>query len=222
MRLREKTLPGVLAPDGTYELIKLEDGAHPAESTTMLYDEKRCFLYMQRNLHGVSIKALEILLQQLSGPNVSVELKVQMKTNSLARIVDTNAYRHVLLVADTEQMDATNTTPTLAEAINNAKSFGGKVLKLELGFGRQRTGILNSKKTAQLVKEAYGYTGIQNLSVSTAENEDTAFETIDLLKDRQGYNVEVKYSQQNPVTHEKLYYLCLKEYKEEMGISLDE
>lgn len=50
LHLREKLLPGIADDAGAYELITLEENQYPAESTTMLYDEVSCTLYMQRNI----------------------------------------------------------------------------------------------------------------------------------------------------------------------------
>ena len=43
----------------------------------------------------------------------------------------------------------------------------------------------------------------------------TAFETINLLDDRASYRIEVDYSRGNPITHERLYRMCLGKYMEE-------
>ena len=56
------------------------------------------------------------------------------------------------------------------------------------------------------------------LKVSTAEDEDVGFETINLLDDRDHFLVSVEFSRKSPITHEKLYRICLGEYKEKMGL----
>ena len=94
-------------------------------------------------------------------------------------------------------------------------SSQGRIVRVELGFGRQKNGLLNAAKVNDLVREAYGFSGTQNLRVSFAENEDTAFETINLLDDRASYRIEVDYSRGNPITHERLYRMCLGKYMEE-------
>ena len=38
------------------------------------------------------------------------------------------------------------------------------------------------------------------------------------MDDRACYKIGVEYSRNNPITHERLYRMCLAEYKEEQGI----
>ena len=89
---------------------------------------------------------------------------------------------------------------------------------MELGFGRQRTGRLDSPETTKLIQEAYDYRGTTGLKVSTAQDEDTAFETINLLDDRDKFIIPVEYSRNNPITHERLYRMCLAEFKIKQGL----
>lgn len=218
LRLREKILPGIMQPNGTYELIQLENGEWPAESTTILYDQAKTEICMQRNRDGVSIRALEALLQQLSGPNVEVILKPKMKTNTMVKVREKNLFRRVILVADTEELGEDQKRPNLYQVLKESGKYGGKIVKLDLGFGRQKRGFLHRDETFQLVKEAYDFSGTKALQLTATENEDTSFETIDLLKDRDGYDILMDYSREKTITHERLYDACLTQYKKEHGI----
>jgi hypothetical protein len=215
LHLREKMLPGIADDSGTYELIKLEDNQYPAESTTMLYDAQRCVLCMQRNIYGTSIKALEQLLEQISPAGTPVLLKPVLIGNRIGRINEDKLFRKVILAVDCEQLTDETEQQALKNIITSVKRYQGRIVRVELGFGRQKKGLLNAAKVNDLVREAYGFSGTQNLRVSFAENEDTAFETINLLDDRASYRIEVDYSRGNPITHERLYRMCLGKYMEE-------
>ena len=54
--------------------------------------------------------------------------------------------------------------------------------------------------------------------VRASDNEDTPFETINLMDDRARYEIKVEYSRNNPITHERLYRMCLGEYMEHHGL----
>lgn len=217
LHLREKILPGIADDDSAYELIRLADNQYPAESTTILYDEGHCTLYLQRNLYGTSIKALEEFFQLISPEDTLVLLKPIVSGNRIDRITSSNLYRKFVLVVDSEQLAEEQSVQPLGQIIRNFRRYQGRFVKFELGFGRQKRGLLNALEVSSLVHEAYRFPGTQNLRVRVAENEDTPFETINLMDDRACYKIDVEYSRNNPITHERLYRMCLAEYKEEQG-----
>jgi hypothetical protein len=218
LHLREKILPGIADDDGAFELIKLEDNQYPAESTTLLYDTKRKTLYMQRNIYGTSIRALEQYIQLLMPDGYHVLLEPILSGSRIDKISVTNSYRKVILVADREQLTEEDNKMSLANILRSFGNFNGRIVKIELGFGKQKRGRLDPVETTKLIKEAYAYPGTSGLKVRTAEDEDTAFETINLLDDRDKFLLSVEYSRNNPITHERLYRMCLGEYKEKWGI----
>lgn len=215
LHLREKILPGIADDNGAYELIRLADNQYPAESTTILYDETRCTLYLQRNIYGTSIKALEQFLQMISPEGTLMLLKPILSGTRIGRITTSNLYRKLVLVADSEQLDDEQTTQHLGQIINSSRRYQGRFIRFELGFRHQKHGLLNAHEVSSLIHEAYSFPGTHNLRVHVAENEDTPFETINLMDDRASYKLMVEYSRNNPITHERLYRMCLAEYKEE-------
>ena len=215
LHLREKLLPGIADDAGAYELITLEENQYPAESTTMLYDEVSCTLYMQRNIYGTSIKAFEEFLQRISPEGTLVLLKPIICGKQIAKITTGKLYRKCILAVDSEQLTEEQRTQSLGRIIDDFRRYQGRIVKIDLGFGRKRKGLLNSGEISSLVHEAYNYPGTQNLSVSVSEDEDTAFETINLLDDRASYKVTIEFSRGNPITHERLYKTCLGEFREE-------
>lgn len=218
LHLREKVLPGIADDSGAYSLIKLADNEYPAESTTILYDVTRRTLYLQRNIYGTSIKALEAFLQLISPEGTLLLLKPVVSGTLINKITIDKLYRKLVLVADSEQLHDDQSTKSLAQIINSAKKYQGRYIRFELGFRHQRRGVLNASEVNALVQEAYQFPGTQNLSVSAAENEDTAFETIDLMDDRSFYKVPLEFSRNNPITHERLFRACLAEYKVEHNL----
>ena len=218
LHLREKILPGIADDSGTYELIQLADNQFPAESTTVLYDENDCTLYMQRNLYGTSIKALEEFLQLLSPDGVLVLLKPIVSGARIGKITADALYRKFVLVADSEQLTDEQANQPLGQIISNFRRYQGRIVKFELGFGHQRHGLLNANEVSTLAHQAYQFPGTRSLSVRSSENEDTPFETINLMDDRACYKIKVGYSRNNPITHERLYRMCLGEYMEHHGL----
>ncbi len=218
LHLREKILPGIADDDGAYELIQLADNQYPAESTTVLYDEARCILYMQRNIYGTSIKALEEFLQLISPEGTLILLKPIVEGARIGGITNDKIYRKFILVADSEQVTDDLAARPLGQIINSFRRYQGRIVKVELGFGRQRYGCLNAHETSALVREAYEFSGTQHLKVSAAQNEDTPFEMINLLDDRATYKIHIEYSRNNPITHDRLYRMCLAAYMEAHGL----
>lgn len=217
LHLREKILPGIADDDGAFELIKLEDNQYPAESTTLLYDKENCVLYMQRNIYGTSIKALEQFIQLLLPEGNHVVMAPIISGSRITKIAESNLYRKVILVADRDHLTDADREKSLAKILNQFGNYQGKIVKIELGFGHKR-GRLNALETTKLIREAYSYTGTNMLKVTTAADEDVAFETINLLDDRDHFLVPVEFSRSNPITHDRLYRICLGEYKEKQGL----
>lgn len=216
LRLREKILPGIADTDGAYDLIQLEDGKYPAESTTILYDERSHILFFQRNHYGVSIRAMELYLQELSPENTLILLKPIKRGNRISRVKPSCTFRRILLIADTQgiQQEDASIGATLYSTLKSFRKFQGAIVKLELGFGH-KNGFLRSDAANELLHEAYDFNGIQKLQVRLSDAEDTTFETIDLLDDRAGYDFELDYTRENPITHIRLYYQCMEEFKKE-------
>lgn len=218
LHLREKSLPGIADEDGAYDLITLEDHQFPAESTTLLYDEKEYTLYLQRNIYGTSIKALEEFLQLISPEGTNVLLKPIVAGNRISKITPNILYRKVVLTADSQLLSVDEDNSSLSKIIRSFNQYQGRIVKIELGFGRQRHGVLNATEISQLVHDAYKFPGTHHLDVSTSENEDSPFETINLLDDLANYRLSVEYTRNNPITHERLFRMCLAEYKEKHGL----
>lgn len=218
LRLREKVLPGIADEEGHYALIHLGDNEYPAESTTLLYDETRCTLYMQRNIFSVSIRALEEYLELLSPENTTVCLKPVFVGHKINKVTPDKLYRKVVLVADANCLGDKDKDSPLGQILRATEKYQGRVVKLDLGFGRQKTGLLNAHYTAELVQEAYNFSGTSKLFLRMAEDEDTAVETIDLMNDRAYFVLNVGYSRANPITHERLFRMCLGKFKEDNGI----
>lgn len=221
LHLREKILPGIADDDGTYELIQLGDNQYPAESTTILYDEQRCTLYMQRNIYGTSIRALEIFIQLLSPAGTMVLLKPVVTGTRINAITENRLYRKVLLTADSEQLTTQQQNQPLGRILRDFGRYQGRIIKVDIGFGKQRNGRLNAREVVKLVREAYEFNGTTRLEVRSAENEDTPLETIDLLDDKACYKLPVEYSRARPITHDRLYRICLGQYREDLGLSSD-
>lgn len=209
LHLREKMLPGIADDDGAFELIQLEDNQYPAESTTLLYDESRNILYMQRNIYGTSIRALEQYLGKISPEGTLVLLKPITVEKRISKITKNNRYRKLILVADSDQLEVSTKYHSLSSIIKAFSQYQGKYVKIELGFGHKRNGFLNSDELISLIREAYEFPGTCNLKVNMAEDDDTYFETVDLMDDRANSKIIIEYSRENPITHARLFKMCL-------------
>lgn len=218
LHLREKNLPGIADEDGAYELLRLPDHQFPAESTTLLYDENDYTIYLQRNIYGTSVKALEEFLRLISPEGISVLLKPITSGARIQKMTPSTLFRKVILTADSMQLSDDQKDGTLWGIIHNFGKYQGRIVKIELGFGRQRQGLLNSAEVNKLIHEAYSFAGTQSLRVSAAEDEDASFDPINLLDDLANYQIPIEFSRRNPITHDRLYRMCLADYKKAHGL----
>lgn len=207
--LREQILPGIADDGGSYELIRLNDNQYPAESTTAIYDEDKNILYVQRNIYGTSIRCLTALIQYLSPEGICVSLKALMHDSAITKIKDSSFYRKIILTVDSEQLTEEDKCVKLRKIISDFSEYSGKIITINLGFGKKRKRFLNKTVAIQLLKEAYYFSGTEKLIASMSESEDGKCVNVDLLDDREKIVFEMQYSRENPITHERIYNECL-------------
>lgn len=223
LHLRESLMPGIADDkNGSYELIKLNDNQYPAESTSVLYNERDKIIYIQANRYGTTLSALQIILEELSPEGTKVILDPIIYRDKIRLVRPDSAYRSVFLEVDSSQLKDDDSFEgkgnSLYETIRSFKKYDGRFIKIELGFSRQRSQLLNAESTSQLVHEAYDFNGTQSLKVRMAQREGDPYALINLLKDRKTYEFKIKYSRQFPITHERIFSACLVEYKKEHDI----
>ena len=157
-------------------------------------------------------------MELLSPTGTAVLLKPVLTNAQIGRITTDRVYRKVILVADTELLSDNERQQSLGQIIHSFSQYQGKIVRFDLGFGRQRAGRLNAHETTRLIQEAYGFRGTKKLEVRAADDEDTPFETINLLDDRASYKLSVEYSRSQPITHARLYRMCLGKFLEDINI----
>ena len=204
LHLREKMLPGIADDAGAFKLIELEDNEYPAESTTLIFNVENNILYMQRNIYGTSISALEEYLRLLSPEGTKMLLKPIHVDRRISQVTENKFYRKIILTADSTDLPDEGIFPSLRSLIKSFSNYQGKCVKFEIGFGH-KSGNLDSSQSCQLIREAYEYSGTSKLNVSLSDDEDTHVETIDLMDDRANYKVDITYSRENPITHDRLF-----------------
>lgn len=212
LHLREQILPGIADDNtGEYELIELEDNEYPAESTTLIYDEKTSIIYMQRNIHGTRPRLVEGLLEKISPKGTLVYLKPIEKQTAMSRVKKANQIRSVILTVDSEELLDEEKNSSLGKTISTFSAYEGNMVTVSMGFGRRKNRYLNKENTLKLLREAYDTSATEKLEVSIRENSDSYIESIDLLDDKIKYIISMRYSRENPITHERLFESCMKE-----------
>ena len=100
-----------------------------------------------------------------------------------------------------------NKNSNLGKLLDEYAKYQGAVVNITIGMGRKR-GRLSSVEASKLVQEAYQANDIQTLKVQMDSNGLTNYEWLDLMLDREFYSFEVKYTKDDPITHEKLFASC--------------
>lgn len=212
LHLREQILPGISDGDKEFELITLGENQYPAESTTVIYDGNTNIIYMHRNIYGTSIKVLTALIQHISPEGTAVALKPIIKSREIDKIKQSSLFKSVILVADSEQLEESDNQTSLGKIISNFSEYKGKIVSINLGFGRSK-GFLRSKETTQLIRDAYEFLGTQKLKVAITDSEDGKIEHVDLLEDKEKILFDIGYSRECAITHERLFSECIRKIK---------
>lgn len=208
LHYREKVLPGKADENGAFELIRLDDGEYVAESTTLLYDETKNNIYLQRNIYGSSIRAVTELIMRFAPEGTLVMLKPKYNPDKIGKINRVSDISKVVLVADSGELQEEDKVSSIGNLLSSFGRYNGDIIKFELGNGRSRKKRLNKSEVVSLINEAYSFSGTQKLELKAQWTEDSAFETIDLMDDRAAYLFNVSYSRNDPITHARLYALC--------------
>lgn len=208
LHYREKVFPGKANENGAFELIHLDEGEYVAESTTLLYDETKNNIYLQRNIYGSSVRAVTELIMRLAPEDTRVILKPKYNPDKIGKISRVLDISKVVLVADSGELQEDDKASSIGGLLSSFGRYNGDIIKFELGNGRSRKKRLNKAEVVSLIQEAYSFSGTQKLELKAQWTEDSAFETIDLMDDRAAYIFNVSYSRNDPITHARLCALC--------------
>lgn len=206
LHLRNAVLPGVADEESNFELMVLPDGQYPTESSTVLYSPDADILYFQRNIVCMSVKRMEQYLCMMLPEETSVLFKPILARNRIDRITEHASYKKVILACSIDH-SRKNKNSNLGKLLDEYAKYQGAVINITIGMGRKR-GRLSSVEASKLVQEAYQASDIQTLKVQMDSNGLTNYEWLDLMLDREFYSFEVKYTKDDPITHEKLFASC--------------
>lgn len=213
LHFREKMLPGIGDDFGGYEPIKLKDFEYPAESSTLVYDEEKCILYMQKNKFALSIRNLEAYFSQLSPEGTAVYLAIVNNGENIKKVTPSCRYRNVVLTVDTRKAVRLEEASSLRQILDVFKPYEGAYISIKIRTPRTVGSILNGKTIDNLIRDAYEYDGTSKLETDMADPDDLEFETIDLLDNHSRIVIPFGYSRKNPITHERLFAACKAEIK---------
>ena len=211
LRQREEILPGISYEDGTYELINLPEGQYLAESSTFIYDSNSHIVLFQRNRFGYSINALLNFIKTFYPPDTNLHIKPIMKQDQIERIKDSCIYRKFQLVSD-GSCSSLDEGSNLHRVLKEFGVYQGNYITIEVSMGHIKSRNLKAKPTAELIREAYYSNSTTFLRARIADSTDTQVETIDLLKDRESIILEINYSKEAPITHDRLFEACKSSY----------
>lgn len=213
LRLRDKDLPAVSTEDGEYQNITIRDDQFVAESSTILYDTTNYELYMQRNMHCITPNALARYIDMFMPNGSFVQMVPQITKDGIERMKSRSAYRMLsYTVGDMLGEDVNDADGFLLSTLKSLTDyFRGDQIRIEIGFGRKR-GYLNRGNAYAAAEVALSDPRTKALKVRVGDAEDYEENCIDLLHERVSFFANLLYSRQNPVTHERLYAECLRQF----------
>lgn len=211
LHFREKILPGIADDFGGYEQIKLKDTEYPAESATLIYDQKTRILYMQRNKFALSIRNLEAYLGTLSPDGTLIQMAIVNQGKNIKKVTSESRYRNVVFTVDTRNENQLNEDSDLKQIIEAFKKYQGAYISVTIRTSRKIGSVLNGSQVKNLIRDAYDYQGTSKLETDMADPDDLEFETIDMLDNRSQFIIEFSYSRQHLITHDRLFAACKAE-----------
>lgn len=212
LHLREALLPGIADEETEYKLLTLPDGNYVAESCTVIYDEANVTVYLQQNKMCMSASRLALYLRGMLPEDTRLLFKPIYADEKALAIDEHTRFKKVILCYSADQKKGNEDGSGLGTLLNTFGKYQGHAITISIGMGR-RKGLLNSHETRNLILEAYEASDVNKLRVQMSNDVDKGFEWFDLLENREQLKCIVQYDRDDPITHEKLFTACMKEYK---------
>ena len=216
LHLRNAVLPGIADEEDTFESLQIPEGKYPAEYCTALYSLEDNTIFLQRNIVCMSAKRFAFYIKKMLPEETKIILKPVISGKRIEKLSDTAKYRKVVLVCALDPKKESNEKKRLSKLLSGYGSYQGLVANISIGMGRKR-GNLNSHEVYELIEEAYNESDIQTLKVQYDSCGIGTYEWLDLMLDRESYNITFDYTPQSPLEHNQLFDACLEKFKHEKG-----
>lgn len=207
LRLREVNIPGIADDDGTYDVIKLDDGKYVGEFASALYDADEKIFILHRNRNSITPSGVEEYLNRLSPPH-TFTLKPVISDMDIKGYLQGKLFRRLSIGVHTKKLEElSDGSSFMLDLLKKLNKLEGASIKIDVSLGNTRKDrTLSDTLVDSVIDELGEFNGTRTLSVGIKESPDTKVENVDLLKNRVKDIVEfTNVNKQNPLEHNKVF-----------------
>lgn len=211
---RDRLMPGKITIEGRYEIIRLPEGERLAESATLAYSPEKQAIYMQRNHHAIAPSVLAEYLKELTAEGgCFVQVRACVDRDAINKIDLTSQFKALFITVEGQERDETANSSFLESIWHISRNMNSDRTTLRIHAGRSKKKCLDREETIKEIKEIMLANRVTNLKAKVKHSHSRKAELIDLIEDRIGFDIQLPYSQEEPLTHERIFQEMLRQIK---------
>lgn len=210
IKVRDEAMPGKINSDGVFTEIPLEENEYIGEDMTMLYSPEKKVIAVQRNYYSVSASKIEDYFNQML-----IQYQIGDLTFKFEPIIDTSEHQMDNAIIRSISVSCLDLSGDgIKAAVRNDDIFGAGRISITYGVGTQKKKASLDKKILNWLRYFVGDKRFTKLQVGYKEDENSPVSVIDYINNKIEDCISIRYSKQNPITHEKLYLGILPKFKD--------
>ncbi len=213
LRLREIAPPGLAKDNGTYEIIKLNDGEYIGESVSLLYDPMYYILSVQRNYNAIPPSGVEEYFNKCINYEPAIYLKPKIAESSIEKITKGKVYRKISFGIAANESTLIIKNKALNQLLKELINYNGAKFNIDITLGNtKKDRTLNPGLSYDTLQELYTNSATTKLKANIRGVDDTKVEKLDLFDDRMKDIEKFEVSRSMPLTHERVYPILKSKY----------
>ena len=210
IKVRDEAMPGKINSDGVFTEIPLEENEYIGEDMTMLYSPEKKVIAVQRNYYSVSASKIEDYFNQML-----IQYQIDDLTFKFEPIIDTSEHQMDNAIIRSISVSCLDLSGDgIKAAVRNNDIFGAGRISITYGVGTQKKKASLDKEILNWFRYFVGDNRFTKLQVGYKEDENSPVSVIDYINNKIEDCISIRYSKQNPITHEKLYLGILPKFKD--------
>lgn len=168
--------------DGELEDLPLEDDEYVAEDITGIFDTDDCILFIQRNIHSLSVTGFEEYLnymnKKINDNDKVIKINPVMDKNVISNVGRKSTIKSITLKVASNTIEKNGLFESIMPGI---KEWGPNYVEIKLSSGRKKDAELRKEQLEKEIDALKDGEKYEKFEVS-AKNEGQKIEKFDLLK----------------------------------------
>lgn len=187
MKLRDTNIPTKVKENEAAEIIELKDDEYIGEDVVLLYEKKSSLAMVQCNRFSLGVSRLQEFINFTNNDkDTKIFIQPILLLPERKSWFKRCNYKSIdISFANLGRWtEKDNDKQSLSSIISTVKKIGGLTAHIKIALGNTRTSMLDRIESQNIVEEVYSNKEfIRNARVKIRDDDDTAFEIVDLFED---------------------------------------